>query len=94
MLSDPKVEVSEDVYFMALMAGRARFWFTGMATAAWHWRSTTKDNWTLSYSGDTFQASMARWQERLQSVRLPSYNKVPLPSSRYDVNRAVNQDLS
>ena len=94
VLSDPGIEVSEDVYFMALLAGRTRFVFTGMATAAWHWRSTSKDNWTLSYSGDTFQACMARWQERLQSARLPSHNKVPRPSSQYDLNRAVNQDLS
>jgi hypothetical protein len=93
-LSDPKIEVSEDVYFMALMAGRARFGFTAMPTAAWHWRSTTKDNWTLSYSGDTFQASLARWQERLQSTRLPSNNKIPVPSSQHDVGRAVNRDLS
>jgi Glycosyl transferase family 2/Glycosyl transferases group 1 len=94
VLSDPGIEVSEDVYFMTLMAGRTRFGFTAMATAAWHWRSTTKDNWTLSYSEDTFQASMARWQERLQNVSLPSHNKVPLPSSRHDVNRATNRDLS
>jgi len=92
--SDPKIEWAEDVYFMALMAGRTRFRFTAMPTAAWHWRSTTKDNWTLSHSDSTRQGSLARWQERLQIVRLPSYNKVPLPSSRYDVNRAVNQDLS
>jgi Glycosyl transferase family 2 len=94
VLSDPKIEVSEDVYFMALMAGRTRFGFTGMATAACHGRSTTKGNWMLSYSGTTFQASLARWQERLQQVRLPSHNKVPLPSGQYDANRAVTQDLS
>jgi hypothetical protein len=94
VLSDPKIEWSEDVYFMALMAGRTKFGFTAMATAAWHWRSTTKDNWTLSHSVSTGQASLARWQERLQSVKLPSHNKVSLPDSQYDVNRAVNQDLS
>jgi hypothetical protein len=64
-----------------------------MATAARHWRSTTEDD-RLSYSGDAFQTSLARWQERLQNVRLPSHNKVPLPSSRYDPVRAVTQDLS
>jgi Glycosyl transferase family 2/Glycosyl transferases group 1 len=94
VLSDPKIEWSEDVYFMALMAGRTKFGFTAMATAAWHWRSTTKDNWTLSHSASTGQASLARWQERLQSVGLPSHNKVSPPDSQYDVNRAVNQDLS
>jgi glycosyltransferase involved in cell wall biosynthesis len=94
ILSDPKIEWSEDVYFMALMAGRTRFGFTAMATAAWHWRSTTKDNWSLSHSADIGQASLARWQERLQNVRLPSYNKVSAPDSQYDLNRAVNRDLS
>jgi hypothetical protein len=79
---------------MALMAGRTRFGFTAMTTAAWHWRSTTKDNWTLSHSAEIGQTSLARWQERLQSVRLPSYNKVSAPDSQYDSNRAVNVDLS
>ena len=94
VLSDPKIELSEDVYFMALMAGRTRFGFTGMATAAWHWRSTTKDNWTLSYPGNTLQASLARWHERLQNVRLQSHNKVSLPGSDYDAIHAVTRDLS
>jgi phosphoglycerol transferase len=92
--SDPKIELSEDVYFMALMAGRTRFGFTGMATAAWHWRSTTKNNWMPPNSGNAFQASLARWQERLQNVRLPSYNNVPRASSQYDAERAVTRDLS
>jgi len=94
VLTDPKIEVSEDVYFMALMAGRTRFGFTGMATAACHRRATTKDDGMLSYSGDAFQASLARWQERLQNVRLPTSNKIPLPSSRYDAIQAVTRDLS
>jgi hypothetical protein len=79
---------------MALMAGRTRFGFNGMATAAWHRGSTSRDNWVPSYSGSAFQASLARWQERLQDVRLPSQDKVPLPNSRYDADRAVTQDLS
>ena len=94
VLSDPTIEWSEDVYFMALMAGRTKFGFTAMATAAWHWRSTTKDNWTLSHSASTGKASLARWQERLQSVKLASHSKVFPPDSQYDLNRAVNQDLS
>ena len=94
VLSDPKIEWAEDVYFTALMAGRTRFGFTAMPTAAWHWRSTTKDNWTLSHSDGTRQASLARWQERLQSARFPSHNRIPLPSSHHDVSRAVNRDLS
>jgi len=94
VLSDPKIEVSEDVYFLALMAGRTRFGFTGMATAVWHWRSTSKDNWTLSYPGTTFQTSMARWHERLRNVRLLSHNKIPLPRRNYDAIQAVARDIS
>jgi hypothetical protein len=94
VLFDPKIEWTEDVYFMALMAGWTSFGLTAMATVAWHWRSTTKDNWTLSHPDSTRQASLARWQERLQNVRLPSYKKVPPPSSQYDVDRAVKKDLS
>jgi glycosyl transferase family 2/glycosyl transferase family 1 len=92
--SDPKIDWAEDAYFMALMAGRTRFWFTAMPTAAWHWRSTTKDNWTLSHSEVVRETSLARWQERLQSVKLPSHNKVSAPNSQYDLNRAINVDLS
>jgi phosphoglycerol transferase len=94
VLSDPKIEVSEDVCLIALMAARTRFGFTGMATAAWHWRSKTKDNWMMSYSGNTFQASLARLQERLQNIRLQSHIRIPLPSGQYDAIRAVTQDLS
>jgi phosphoglycerol transferase len=94
VLSDPKIEVSEDVYFMGLMAGRTRVGFTGMATAAWHWRSTTNDNGMLSNSANASQASLARWQERLQNVGLSSRNELPLPSSQYDAVRAVTRDLS
>jgi hypothetical protein len=94
VLSDPQIEWSEDVYFMVLMAQRTRLEFTAMATAAWHWRSTTKDNWTLSHPERAFPTTLARWQKRLQSVRLPSHNRVPHPSSQYDVNRALNRDSS
>jgi phosphoglycerol transferase len=94
VLADPEIEWAEDVYFTVLMAGRAKFAFTTMATAVWHWRSTTKDSWTLSHSNETFKISLARWQERLQNVKLPSDNRVPRPLSRYDVNEALTKDLS
>jgi hypothetical protein len=94
VLTDPQIQVGEDVYFMALMAGRTKFGFTAMATAVWHWRSTTRDNWTLSHPQADFPNTLARWQNRLQSVRLPSHNKVPPPASQYNVNRAVNREVS
>jgi hypothetical protein len=94
VLADPEIEWAEDVYFTVLMAGRTKFAFTTMATAVRHWRSTTKDNWTLSHSNETFKISLARWQERLQNVKLPSDNRVPRPLSRYDANEALTKDLS
>jgi hypothetical protein len=94
VLADPKIEVSEDVYFMALMAGRTRFGFTGMATAARHRRFTTEDDRMMSYSADISEFSSSRWQERLQNVRLPLHNKVPLPRGQYDAVQAVTRDLS
>jgi phosphoglycerol transferase len=94
VLSDPRIEWAEDVYFMVLMADRTEFGFTAMATATWHWRSTSRDNWTLSHSETTRQISLARWQERLQGVRLPSHHEISPPSSQHDVVRAVTDDLS
>jgi phosphoglycerol transferase len=94
VLSNPRIEWAEDVYFTALIAGRTKVGFTGMATAAWHWRSTTKDNWTLSHSEATRQTSLVRWQERLQAVRFPSHNKISTPSRNYDADSAVKRDLS
>jgi hypothetical protein len=93
VLADPKIEWAEDVYFLGLMAGRTKFAFTAMATAVWHWRSTTKDNWTFSLSKEMFEVSQARWQERLQHVKLPAHNRVPPPDSSGDVNELVAKDL-
>ena len=45
---DPELVVSEDVYLYLLMASRGPFVFTGGATAAWHWRSTSGENSMLS----------------------------------------------
>lgn len=94
ILNDPQIEWAEDVYFTALMAGRTRFGFTAMATAEWHWRSTTKDNWTLSHPDGGLSETLARWQERLQNIKLPSHNRVSRPASHYDLNHAVNRDQS
>ncbi len=93
VLVDPEIEWGENVYFTVLMAERAQFAFTAMATALWHWRSETKDDWSLSHSNATVEASLARWQERLQSVRLPSHNRVTKPASRYNFDKAVSEDL-
>ncbi len=93
LLVDPKIEWAEDVYFLGLMAGRTRFAFTTMATAVWHWRSTSKDNWTFSHSAETRTDSLVRWQERLQHVKLPAHNRVATPERHFDVNELVAKDL-
>jgi phosphoglycerol transferase len=94
VLADPSIEWAEDVYFLGLMAGRTKFSFTAAATAVWHWRSTTRDNWTFRQSKQTTEVSSARWQERLQGVPLPAHNRVPAPSISYDVSEVVAKDLS
>jgi phosphoglycerol transferase len=93
ILVDPQIGWAEDVYFMALMAGRTKFGFTAMATANWHWRSTTKDNWTLSTSAGR-EMALARWQTRLQSVKLPAHNVVAPPASQHNLDQAVNKDVT
>ena len=80
VLRDPRIEYAEDVLFVVLMAGLTPFAFTGMATAEWHWRSTTKDNWSLSYPAQQVEEFLARWQERTQAVRLPVRNRIAPPS--------------
>lgn len=93
VLRDPKMEWAEDVYFLALMAGRTNFAFTAMPTAVWHWRSTTQDNWSLSVSKSTLESSLERWQERLQHIKLPSHNRVPAPNRRNRANELVARDV-
>lgn len=93
LLRAPKMEWAEDVYFLALMAGRTNFAFTAMPTAVWHWRSTTKDNWTFSLSKSTLENSLERWQQRLQHVKLPSHNRVPAANRRNEANELVARDV-
>jgi hypothetical protein len=93
-LADPKVEFGEDAYFTALMADRTRFEFTAMPTAVWHGKSTVKENRSLSCGCETEEVSLARWQERLQNVKLPMYNRVPAATNRFDLKEAINADLS
>lgn len=80
LLLNPRLEYAEDVFFTTLMAGKCKFGFTGMPTAVWHWRSASKDNWTLSQKQDQFDGHLTRWEERANYVRLPGSNKLPRSS--------------
>jgi hypothetical protein len=91
-MRDSGSDLSEDVYFVALMATRARFGFTGQATALWHWRSTSKDNWTLSHPTEKAKTNLARWRGRARGLKLPKNNRVPPPSQWYDVDEVVARD--
>jgi hypothetical protein len=75
-LRNPRQELGEDVLFMTLMAGRTPFAFTGSPTAEWHWRSSSKDDRTLSHPAAEMEMSLAHRQERAQSIRLPGDNPV------------------
>lgn len=48
ILEDPKLIVAEDVYLYQFFLRRGDFLFSWRATANWHWRSTSKDNSTIS----------------------------------------------
>jgi hypothetical protein len=93
-LADPKLEFGEDAYFTALMAGRTNFEFTAMPTAVWHRKSTVKEDQPLSCGSETEEVWLARWQERLQNVKLPMYNRVPAATNRFDLKDAITADLS
>jgi phosphoglycerol transferase len=77
LLVNPKLEYAEDVFFTTLLAEKCKFGFTGIPTATWHWRSASKDNWTLSHKRDHVVDFFARWQERANHVRLIKYVRVP-----------------
>jgi hypothetical protein len=94
VLVDPKIEWAEDVYFMVLMSERTKMRFTAAATASWHWRSTARDNWTLSHTAPVREKSLARWQERLQKINLPVLRRVSPPASQDETSRAVSEDVS
>lgn len=77
VLENPKLEYAEDVFFTTLLAGKCKFGFTGIPTAVWHWRSVSKDNWTLSHQQDRREDFFARWKERANHVRLQNHTRVP-----------------
>ncbi|MBR0650349.1 glycosyltransferase family 1 protein [Roseomonas terrae] len=93
-LRSPRIELAEDTFFMLLMAGRTPFAFSGMPTAEWHWRSSSKDNWTLSHPPAEMERSLVRWQERAQAVRLPAVNKVARRAGRLSAEASIRRDAS
>lgn len=94
VLVDPHIPWAEDVFFLAMMADRTRFGFTATATACWHWRSTSKDNWTLSHPPEDYDTSFARWRGKLQNMAYPAHNGIGPPVRWYDVDEALARDLS
>jgi hypothetical protein len=94
VLRDPRQEFAEDVLFLTLMAGRTPFAFTGIPTSEWHWRSSSKDNWSQSRSQAEIETSLTHWQERTQHVRLPSANRISLRTWALSVDAWVALDAS
>jgi phosphoglycerol transferase len=91
-MTDPAINWAEDVFFLALIAGHSDFGFTGSATANWHWRSTSRDNWTLSHPSETYKHSLARWRGRLQDVALPAHNRIEPPGQWFDLQETLDRD--
>ena len=91
-LRDPGLEYAEDVFLMARFANRAPIRFTAMATAAWHWRSTSRDNWSLSRPSDQVGAYVDRWTMRARNLRLPTHNRVPRRQPGGALHAALAED--
>lgn len=94
MLTNPRLELAEDVFLMASIAARTGVAFTGMATAEWRWRQTRRDNWTLSYPAERADALYHRWHLRARSLRFVHRNRPVLPASVHNFERAVQGDGS
>nr|WP_255568796.1 glycosyltransferase family 2 protein [Neoroseomonas alba] len=93
MLRDPAIDWAEDVFFLTLAAGRTPFRFVPGATATWHWRSTSKDNWTLSHPSGKFRHNYARWRRRLQATRIPAYSRIAPPAQEMQVDEMHARDI-
>ena len=93
-LVDPGLERYDICYLFARLAGRARLGLTGIPTAASHWRSTTRDNWSFGTDGTDAEAAAHRWFERSRGLRLPVANRVTVPAPRYDASKEVYGDSS
>jgi hypothetical protein len=65
---DPKVQYTEDVFFYLWLSARVKFGFTGLPTAVWNLRSTTRDNSMLAVSETAFEKGKMRLTERLQDA--------------------------
>ncbi|WP_168040652.1 glycosyltransferase [Neoroseomonas oryzicola] len=93
-LTNPRLELAEDVFLMASIASRTEPCFTGTATAEWRWRQTQRDNWTLSYPAEDADALYHRWHLRAQSLRFVQRNRPLAPAAVHDFNMAVQGDES
>lgn len=94
LLIDPLIEHGEDMYFSHLVASRAKIGFTCLPTACWTWRSTTRDNHTLSLSSQVAVHAVYRSRERLQNANLISRISVERHLSAESAQSAVNSDIS
>ena len=94
VLVNPQLELAEDVFLMASLASRTTPVFSGMATADWRWRSTQRDNWTLSHPSDEADANYRRWHMRARSLTFVQRNRPLPPVPQHDFARAVHGDIS
>jgi phosphoglycerol transferase len=71
VLSDPDLEVGEDVYFYLLLATRCSFRFSGRVSVVWNWRSNAADNSMLAVSQQRWARCAALLSQRLAHVQFP-----------------------
>jgi phosphoglycerol transferase len=69
-MTDPMLEVAEDMYLYILFLSASNFAFVPRASAYWHWRSLGVDNSMNSVSQERWMLAQARLKRRLRHVSL------------------------
>ena len=94
LLVDPQLDHYEVVHLIATIVSGCRCRFTALATAASHWRSTSRDNWSLVQPLDDPRGFENRWLDRTQRLQLPVWNKVAPVETLYDAQKEHFGDIS
>jgi len=82
VLTDPELQVAEDVYLYLMLAARTNFCSTFRPTAFWRWRSTIRDNSMLAVDAEVWRRAVSKISQRLQYSQLPAV--APLSRARGD----------
>jgi phosphoglycerol transferase len=94
LLTNPRLDLAEDVFLMASLVSRTKPAFTGSATAEWRLRATQRDNWTLSHPAEEADIMYRRWYTRAQTLGFLHRNRPPRPGGGQEFHDAVSRDVS